>query len=330
MARGNKRDGNPHADLPMDDTPVDVMAVRRDDAFIESLAGNGNVATETPEQYDLALMLADWREGIVSAPMPAGPNLDEVVAAIEKTNRTSTTRSRMRLLRPVAGAAAAIAVVMGGATIFSYNAQPGDPLWNVKEVVFSQYADSTVARIDTTSQLQQAERLIASGDAESAREALGEAAARTDDVRDADTRSELHQWRDRLSDELKKLRPEPTPSVSVVPPPSAPGSTSKAPPSDPTTSGAEVPGMPGTDSVPWQDLLPSELQIPPILPPPESSTPPAPSTELPPVDPSTVPPTEPVDPTVMLVPSPDGSTPTPKGDEPAPTTTTTPPPAPGN
>lgn len=61
----------------------------------------------------------------------------------------------MRLLRPLAGAAAAIAVVMGGLVVISYNSTPEDPLWSVKSVVFAEQADSTVAQIDTTSKLQE-------------------------------------------------------------------------------------------------------------------------------------------------------------------------------
>lgn len=326
MAKGNKRNSSSHADLPGDDAPVDIAAVRRDDAFIEALSGNGNVETQTPEQYELALVLADWRSSIVSKPMPEGPNLDEVVAAIEKNNRAAATRGRLRLLRPIAGAAAAIAVVMGGATIFSYNAEPGDPLWNVKEVVFSKQADSTVAKIDTTSQLEQAEKLIASGDARSAQAVLATASARADDVRDENARGELQQWRERLSNEVEKMQPEApaaTPRTTAQPPaPGGPGSQ------------LPIPGLPGPETAPWQDLLPTDLQILPSLPPvnpspvPDPSTVPSPAD--PPVDPSTVPspadppvdtpsdpPTKPADPTIMQSPG-DSTVPTSKSPTPPP------------
>ena len=38
------------------------------------------------------------------------------------------------------------------------HAQPGDALWGVKQVVFADEANSTVAKIDTTSELEEAER----------------------------------------------------------------------------------------------------------------------------------------------------------------------------
>jgi hypothetical protein len=198
LARGITRNGNPDADLPDDDAPVDVVAVRRDDALIDAIAGGGPVASDSSEQDQLALLLTNWRADIVAAPMPTGPLLDDVIAAIDASDTRSArsaARGTLRLLRPIAGAAAAIAMVIGGVTIFSYNAAPGDPLWSVKSVVFSQQADSTVAQIDTTSQLQEAERLIAAGDAEAAKNLLEGAADRAGGVRDADTRNELDAWR---------------------------------------------------------------------------------------------------------------------------------------
>ncbi|MFW2240932.1 anti-sigma-D factor RsdA, partial [Rhodococcus opacus] len=64
----SKRNGNPDADLPGDDAPVDVAAVRRDDALIDAIAGGGPVATDSPEQYELALLLTNWRADIVATP----------------------------------------------------------------------------------------------------------------------------------------------------------------------------------------------------------------------------------------------------------------------
>ena len=57
-------------------------------------------------------------------------------------------------------------------TAVSYGAEPGDALWGVKEVVFSDQAESTVARLDTTFDLQRAEELIASGNVSAAKDLL--------------------------------------------------------------------------------------------------------------------------------------------------------------
>ncbi|MGW5147844.1 anti-sigma-D factor RsdA [Rhodococcus koreensis] len=311
LASGIKRNGNPDADLPGDDAPVDVAAVRRDDALIEAIAGGGPVATDSPEQDQLALLLTNWRADIVSTPMPTGPLLDDVIAAIDASDNARSARSaargKLRLLRPIAGAAAAIAVVMGGATIFSYNAEPGDPLWSVKSVVFSQQADSTVAQIDTTSQLQEAERLIATGDAESAKNLLESAADRAGEVRDADTRNELDAWRAKLAAEVEKIAPTTPPATTT------PGTTTTGAPTQTAELPATLPGTPGSTTAPevgqLPGPLPTDLQIPGL---PPTSLPPVPT--LPPqqlpLPPETLPSTSP-EPPITVVPPPQPPLPVP-------------------
>ena len=303
LAKSSDRNGNPDADLPDDDAPVDLAAVRRDDALIDAIAGGGPGATDSPEQDQLALLLTNWRADIVSTPMPTGPLLDDVIAAIDASDNVRSARSaargKLRLLRPIAGAAAAIAVVMGGATIFSYNAEPGDPLWSVKSVVFSQQADSTVAQIDTTSQLQEAERLIAAGDAESAKNLLDGAADRSGGVRDADMRNELDVWRAKLAAEVEKIAPTTPPAATTTP-----GTTTTGAPSQTAELPATVPGTPGSTTVPGAELLPgtqlpTDLQIPGLPPIPLPQLPTIPP--QPPLPPETMPSTSP-DPTIMQLP----------------------------
>ncbi|EHI46864.1 hypothetical protein OPAG_03664 [Rhodococcus opacus PD630] len=322
LARGNKRNGNPDADLPGDDAPVNVAAVRRDDALIDAIAGGGPVATDSPEQYELALLLTNWRADIVATPMPTGPLLDDVIAAIDASDARSArsaARGKLRLLRPIAGAAAAIAVVMGGATIFSYNAAPGDPLWSVKSVVFSQQADSTVAQIDTTSQLQEAERLIAAGDAEAAKNLLEGAADRAGGVRDADMRNELDVWRAKLAAEVEKIAPTTPPATTT------PGTTTTDTPTQTIELPATVPGTPGSTTVPGVEqlpgTLPTDLQIPGL---PPTSLPPLPTTTLT-LPPETLPSTSP-EPPITMVPPPQPPLPVPS-DNP---TTQPPPPLPSD
>ena len=186
MARDEGHDASNLGDLADDGTPVDLAAVRRDDALIESISNGGPVATDSTEQYELALILSQWRDDVVATPMPEGPLLDDVIAAITATpsgfsdRQRSRSRSRLRVVRPIAAAAAVAAVVFGGATAMAYDAQPGDALWGVKQVVFADEANSTVAKIDTTSELEKAERLLAAGDIPAAKMVLDNAAHRAD------------------------------------------------------------------------------------------------------------------------------------------------------
>lgn len=293
MARDSWRDsaarggGDP---FPDDDStessgPIDIMAVRHDDALIDAIAGDGAVATSDADEYRLAGLLAEWRSDILSAPLPERPDLDEVAAAIdlalaEDALQRRRGRNKMRLLRPVVGAAAAVAFLAGGVTAVSYSAVPGDPLWKVKEVVFTQQADSTVAQVDTTSALEDVETALARGDAEVAKARLADAAQRTDRILDADERAQLEMWWTRLSDELARLT-----APAPVPPPAATTTAPTSPTSIPAPqdllpqappTGQSIP-LPNFELPPGLPELPSSIDLPfPI--PTELQLPPAPTT----------------------------------------------------
>ncbi|ORI23224.1 anti-sigma-D factor RsdA [Rhodococcus sp. 1168] len=312
MARNNGRDGIPRigrpdgssspssADAPYTDAgPVDIAAVRRDDQFIESLRNDGPVSTDNADEYRLALLLAGWRAEVISPALPSGPSVDDVVVAVEQEiaaadlSRRNSRRGRSTFLRPIAGAAAAIAVVMGGLVVFSYNSAPGDPLWSVKSVVFAQQANSTVAQIDTTSKLEQAEQLIAAGDVEGARTLLDGATSTTDSVIDRGQRTDLEMWLQRLMDQLQALMP----TLPVLPPFVPPATDSIVP--LPENVPSDIPPMQAPPhELPLPPVLTSPVEVPP--PPPPVSTP----TGLPPtsVPPVTV--TAPSSPTVVKEPSP--------------------------
>ncbi len=310
MARKNGRDGiprigsptgptpaPPHGDSTGETGPVDISAVRRDDEFIEALLVDGPITADNADEYQLALLLANWRAEIITPALPAGPDLDVVAAAVDQEiaatglRRTATARRSMSLLRPVAGAAAAVALVMGGLVVFSYNSAPGDPLWNVKSVVFAQQADSTVAQIDTTSKLVQAEQLIASGDVGEAKVLLENASASTVGVRNQNQRSDLEMWRQRLADQLQAIVP--------VVPPVLPSVTLPVP-VVPETGNQEVPVAPTVTAAPVDvaPLVPTDA----VIPAPTSGTE-SPLPTLPPVTTTLIP-----LPTIVLVPAPTPAT----------------------
>lgn len=289
MGRRRLSGGGFDDDFPDDGASVDLAAVRRDDALIDAISGDGPVETESTEEFELATLLADWRAGILAEPMPAGPDLEEVVAAVNRelgarealasvpdlAARRSRSKAQLRLIRPLAGAAALIAAAVGGAAVVSYGAEPGDPLWGVKQVVFSEQAQSTEARIDTTSTLERAEELIAEGNPDGARELLTSAETRSTDVRDATERDALGDWMNRLAAEISKL----IPTIPSTPP--LPG--------DPA---APLPQAPGGAVPP--PVLPSGPEVPP----PVSGSPAEPTT----------PPSGTVDPTILQAPAPTGTT----------------------
>ncbi|OZC78721.1 hypothetical protein CH251_02985 [Rhodococcus sp. 06-462-5] len=272
------KQNDPYADIGADGGPVDLVAVRRDDAFIDAISGDGPIATDDADEYQLALLLANWRADVVTPAMPAGPSLDVVVASVEREKlaadmaRSSSANrgGRMRLLRPIAGAAAAIAVVMGGLVVISYNSTPDDPLWSVKSVVFSEQADSTVAQIDTTSKLQEAENLLSSGDTTAARALLDGASNSSSAVLDDAQRAELDQWLARLLQELQALTlPAPVPPPAPVAPAPVPSSEALLPqaPVDqvaPDTTGVPITPAPTTTTEVPPTTTPSPTTTPDV------------------------------------------------------------------
>ena len=250
MARERKRawfGGESQQNDPLDTSdgsPVDIASIRHDDALIDAIASDGPVATDSPDEYELATLLANWRAEIVTPELPAGPDFEEIVTAVNQEIGARQARvsagSRLRLVRPIAGAAAAVALIVGGMTAFSYNANPGDPLWKVKQVVFSQQAASTMANSDSTSDLQQAERLISAGDLQAARTHLEHASQRAGAVDDTAQRSQLEDWMNRLKSEVDKVLP---PAAASTAAPTVPGSpdASASPKSPLPTSPAASP-----------------------------------------------------------------------------------------
>ncbi|WP_405133418.1 anti-sigma-D factor RsdA [Nocardia sp. NBC_01388] len=244
--RLGSQNSGPYAEASGDTGPVDIAAVRRDDALIDAISGDGPVQTGTGEEYQLAALLANWRAEILEEPMPAGPDLDTIVAAVNQEIGARDARigaqsgGRLRLVRPLLGAAAALALIIGGLSAFSYNANPGDPLWRVKEVVFSEQAQSTVvARADDA--LTQAQQLISDGHPEQAQAAMESASANASQVNDDTKKTDLQNRWQVLLTQLKSAAPSvynslvPTtspssaittlPPVTVVPNPANPSVT---------------------------------------------------------------------------------------------------------
>lgn len=291
------RNSGPYAGGTGDSGPVDIAAVRRDDALIDAIASDGPVQTDSPEEFQLAALLADWRAEVVAPPLPEAPDLDEIVAAVNQEIGARKVRvgprggGRLRLVRPLAGAAAALALVFGGMTAFSYNAEPGDPLWKVKEVVFSEQAQTTVvARADD--ELTQAQSALAQGDPDEARVLLDRVRTTAQQVDDPAKQDDLIERWNALVAELGKVAPEiasqitstqarptePKPSGQVpTTVPTKPGTTP-----DPTVLGTQEPGtvdpetpLPTRPTVPTQEPTQPPTQEPTQ---PEQPTPPAPTT----------------------------------------------------
>ncbi|MFC9892333.1 anti-sigma-D factor RsdA [Nocardia sp. NPDC127579] len=325
-ARRGSRNSGPYAEGNGGESgPVDIAAVRHDDALIDAISGNGPVQTDSEQEFQLATLLADWRAELLAPPLPSSPDLDEVAAAVNQEIGARKVRvgaqagGHLRLVRPILGTAAALALVFGGVTAFSYNAEPGNPLWKVKEVVFSEQAQTTVVN-RAVGPMGEAQQAIDKSNPTQAAAQLGKAKDAVDQVSDSGKKAELDtEWK-RLVNELRVSSAEGARLAALLDPPTDPadptGSTSTPPP---VTSITTAPVTPGGESTTKPDPRSSSGS--------ESSTTPEPSATLPttpsPVDvePPTAPTTVPSTavPTTTIVTPPTQVTPTAGGDVTIPT-----------
>jgi hypothetical protein len=216
------------------DGPVDLAAVRADDALLDAIAGgavsgglggSGDVfGRPGQDDDDLAAILAAWKADIEADPMPELVSLDEASEAVEAGHAARDRRaSRARRRMPFAVAAAAIAVALSGLTVAVHSAQPGDAMFGLTKVFFSEHADNVSKAQQARATIDQANVAIRNGDPAQAQQLLQSAAGQIQAAQPEDQPA-LQQQREQA---LKSLDPQPTtePSASSQ----TPASESPAP-----------------------------------------------------------------------------------------------------
>ncbi|BAX99170.1 hypothetical protein MSTE_03872 [Mycobacteroides stephanolepidis] len=167
--------------------PEDLAALRRTNRMIDAIAADLPVATSDSDEYAVAMMLAAWREDVGREPMPDKPTLGQARNALRDRG------GRSRLLATTVGSAAAVTLLFGGFGAAVYQSHPGDALYGLRTSLFG--AGPTVRTdpvvLSAQTELAQVEKLISQGDWEGAQQQLGVAAARVNEVGDAQQKAEL-------------------------------------------------------------------------------------------------------------------------------------------
>lgn len=167
--------------------PEDLVALRRTNRMIDAIAADLPVATSDSDEYAVAMMLAAWREDVGREPMPAKPTLGQARNALRDRG------GRSRMLATTVGSAAAVTLLFGGFGAAVYQSHPGDALYGLRTSLFGAppavRTDPVVLSAQT--ELAQVEKLISQGDWEEAQQQLGVAAARVNEVGDAQQKAEL-------------------------------------------------------------------------------------------------------------------------------------------
>lgn len=209
--------------------PVDVVQVRADDALIAALARADDPQIDDPIDERLAGLLRTWRDDVHSE--PERPLVD-VAAAHQAIAAAPRPRRRQNPIGPWATAAAVLVVAFVGMGLAAKGAEPGDPLWNVTKVLYSEKAKSVEAAVSVRGKLQQASEALHSGRVGEAEMALREARSKLPAVAAEDGQQALASQTEQLMAELVGTAPTTTEPTTT----SAPSPSSSTQPAAPTTT----------------------------------------------------------------------------------------------
>ncbi|MFJ9783809.1 anti-sigma-D factor RsdA [Amycolatopsis sp. NPDC101161] len=256
---------------------ADLSAVQADDALLDALGGSDPALADGLGDQELNALLVAWRRDIDSEPLAELVDVDTAVRTVTTASlakQHASSGRRRRLLVPVAVAAAVLAIAFTGTGLAARSAQPGDTLWGLAKVLYSDHTRSVEAAANAKLDLEKANLAIAGGNLDAARQALDAAQAALSQVSDEDNRDQLMEQHRQLAAQL--TNPEapvqgPTKTTPTVVPPGI--SSTPVPPAGSATS---IPGSgSGTTSLPGTGT-------PTPTPPPPTTTPAPPTTDAPP------------------------------------------------
>jgi hypothetical protein len=262
---------------PHEPVADDLSAVQADDRLLDALGSATPGAAGSLVDDELNALLLAWRNEVETAPFGELVDTETAVATIQAARPQPV--SRHRFLIPLASAAAVLAIAFTGVSLVARDAQPGDALWGLTRVLYSEHAKSIEAAAIVRSDLDSARLALREGKVSEAREKLDKVEASLGSVSTADGKAQLEEKHKELENELNTntstASPSPTtppvtqpteptkPSTASSTPSSVPpttttpptSSTSETPP-PPTSAGGEIPppppAEPGTGATPGE------------------------------------------------------------------------------
>lgn len=254
--------------------PVDFLAIQADDELLNAIAaGRPITASSTGHSADdrISAMLQAWRDEVTAEPLRPLITVEQADAALRAGRRAvagsaaptsaagrprhSATAPRRHLI-PLAGAAAALAITLSGVALGAQGAEPGDALWTVSKVLYSERAASVEKKVEVESRLQRVRKALVEGRTEDARRELAAASTDLTAVRSQEGKEQLAEQQAFLAQKL-----DATPPGTAVDP-----SELGTPGSNPST-------VPSSSVPPSSSIVPSSTSSVPVPPPPADSQP---------------------------------------------------------
>jgi hypothetical protein len=255
---------------PHEPVADDLSAVQADDRLLDALGSATPGAAGNLVDDELNALLLAWRNEVETEPFGELVDTDTAIATIQAARPQPV--SRHRFLIPLASAAAVLAIAFTGVSLVARDAQPGDALWGLTRVLYSEHAKSIEAAAIINTDLESARLALREGKVNEAREKLNKIEASLGSVSTDDGKAQLEEKHKELEKELDTNTSTAPPTSTTPKPPKPPKS------SDPTTPSS----TPSTEPSATQPSTPPSSETPP---PPTSNgeNPPPP----PPPDPGT-------------------------------------------
>ncbi|SEQ78011.1 anti-sigma-D factor RsdA [Lentzea albida] len=249
---------------PHEPVADDLSAVQADDKLLDALGSATPGAAGSLVDDELNALLLAWRNEVETEPFTELVDTDTAIATIQAARPQPVNRHRF--LIPLASAAAVLAIAFTGVSLVARDAQPGDTLWGLTQVLYSEHAKSIEAAAIINTDLESARLALREGKVDEAREKLNKVEASLGSVSTADGKAQLEEKHKELEKQLdtntstappttttpkptkppKSSEPSATPSTSSTPPTTTEPSTppSSETPAPPTSNGENPPPPP--------------------------------------------------------------------------------------
>ncbi|MFI9007282.1 anti-sigma-D factor RsdA [Actinosynnema sp. NPDC053489] len=215
----------------------DLAGIRADDALLDALGGRGGEEPDSLVEDELNALLLAWRREVDSPPVGELVDTDTAVATIAAAR--TPPPARRRFLIPLASAAAVLAIAFTGMSLVARDAEPGDALWGLTRVLYSEHARSVEAAVAVRTDLDTARAALRDGRYGEARDALLKAGDALPAVSPDDGKDDLAQRHESLLQELTSTTPSPNTTTTAGPfttQPSPTPETSRLSPTQTTTT----------------------------------------------------------------------------------------------
>lgn len=193
--------------------PADLTAVQADDVLLDLIGRDWHAPG--PADDELTRMLSAWRQEVQAEPVAELVDTNTAMAIIQAARRPA--RRRSPVFGPIAAAAAVLVIAFSAVGLVAKSAQPGDHLWGVTQVLYSDYARSVETAAAVRTELNEANTALRQGKPDRARAALQHVQQQLPVIGESEGRTDLTARHRQLEEMLQG-----SPEAGAATPPGAP------------------------------------------------------------------------------------------------------------